>query len=294
METPYHQINSQKYMKRILYIFIFILVNIISSIAQDTTYIYYNGYWSEIKENDDTVFFRKQFVDNGIYHVQDYYFEDSIIQMTGYYETKKTVNKNGHFVYYFKNGKKSSEGEYKNSTKTGKWTTWFENGQKKETELYKKDKLNGKCSYWHKNGQKRAEGVNIENLAEEIWTYWNKNGNIKAEGSYKKGLKEGKWSYWYENGNISSFETMKKDKIISTTSFYQNGFHEYEGNYINEKQDGEWKYWNINNRLFLVGSFKKGLREGDWYRIFRNGDFRIQYRKGVIINETFGGLVRNK
>ena len=95
-----------------------------SPLAQDTLTFYYDKNWKEIPEKNAAVFYRKAFVDdNNTWSVLDYYISDKI-QMTGTFKSKSLL-KQGHFVYYYENGIKKSEGNYLNNKAEEKWCYWY-------------------------------------------------------------------------------------------------------------------------------------------------------------------------
>lgn len=69
----------------------------------------------------------------------------------------------GYAVAYYENGKKSSEGMYKEGKKEGEWKFYYEEtGKLQEQSNYTNDFLNGELQTYYKNGRKRRE-ENFEN-----------------------------------------------------------------------------------------------------------------------------------
>ena len=56
--------------------------------AQDTVTVYYDKDWKEIQEKEHASYYRKAFVENNIWKVNDYYMSYKL-QMTGTYPSKK-------------------------------------------------------------------------------------------------------------------------------------------------------------------------------------------------------------
>ncbi len=99
-------------MRLLLLKFIFILSSLNYVLAQDTITVYYNNKWTEIEDKNKATFYRKAFLDsNKVWIAHDYYMSNKI-QMVGSFKSKKCKVKDGHFVYYYENGRKSSEGNY--------------------------------------------------------------------------------------------------------------------------------------------------------------------------------------
>ena len=60
-------------------------------------------------------------------------------------------------IFWYKNGQKQGEVNYKDGKKNGRLTTWFEIGQKWYEYYYKDGELDGPSARWYKNGQKEDE-----------------------------------------------------------------------------------------------------------------------------------------
>lgn len=97
------------------------------SFSQDTIYKYYNQDWKVVKQAE-SYFSRKIFKNKeGVWEANDF-FKSGKIQMIGYFTSKKTKKRNGHFIYFYENGNISSEGDYLNNLKNGFWKYYSENG----------------------------------------------------------------------------------------------------------------------------------------------------------------------
>lgn len=263
--------------------------------AQDTITEYYNIDWVEISDKNQASYYRKAFLDsNKIWTVNDYFISNKI-QMTGTFKTKKLNVKQGHFIYFFENGRKLSEGKYLNDKEDSFWTYWHENGQIESVGKYVNGLRQEKWTYWHENGQKQSEGLYVDNKAEDKWNYWFDTGEKKSEGLYLHGKKDGTWRYYYKTGNIESVEKYTNGNLNSISSYFDNGSCMYEGNCINGQSEGEWKYWNIDGRVFLKGKFSNNLQVGEWIRYFPNGEYmKIYFENGILVSRQLGGIVKNK
>jgi len=61
------------------------------------------------------------------------------------------MNKNEIHTEFHENGKKASEGNYKDGKKDGLWTFWYENGQKEKEDTYKDGKVIS-SKVWNEDG----------------------------------------------------------------------------------------------------------------------------------------------
>ena len=110
-----------------------ILMSVLHTVvAQDTLIQYFDLRWNRVQKQNAS-FYRKAFKnDKKTWTVIDYYI-DGQLQMSGTYKSGKFKKKEGYFVYFFKNGQKSSEGEYNNDHNIGHWTRWHDTGELKMT-----------------------------------------------------------------------------------------------------------------------------------------------------------------
>lgn len=259
-------------MNRIL---IFILLNILITPvlhAQDTIRIYYDSNWKELPGSEGAAFYRKAWTDGNNWIANDYFISHKI-QMTGSYKTKKMNVKHGHFTYYHENGTKMSEGDYADDQYTGLWNAWFENGQLQWTGSYK------------------------ENVPDGDWKYWHETGELKSEGKFLNKNKSGEWHHWYVSGKLECIETFSKNGNSTFQSYYENGAKKCQGSVVNNIPEGMWTYWNSDDRIFLKGKYERGLRSGEWERIFPNGEvMKLQFSFGVIEGREyeFGAIEINE
>lgn len=211
-------------MKKLLAIFVLLLLSEFVSANSDTLTIYYNAIWGTTNKSN-AVYYRKSFENsNDIWIVNDYYADGDIIQMSGSYLDKRFKTKAGVFIYYFPNGNKQSEGPYVNNNQSGEWTNWYDNG-----------KIKDKGSF-DENGKK-----------EGAWSEWYKSGGIKCEGSYKEDKEVGLWTFYYRNGEKSSYGNFingKKDGLWD--AWHSNKTQDSKGIYEVGKMQGEWN-WYFNN-----------------------------------------------
>ncbi len=77
----------------------------------------------------------------------------------------------------------------------GKWIYWYENGQKRIEENYKDGGKTGLVTIWFENGQKREEGYLKNGIKDGLYTEWYENGQKKNETNYKDGkvISEKRW-----------------------------------------------------------------------------------------------------
>lgn len=183
-------------------LFVFFSIALVAK-SQDTIVKYFDVNWKEVKESE-AAFYRKAYKISGSkWKVEDYYLSGQM-QMSGTYLSKELKKKNGKFIYFFDNGQKEIEGEYKNGGKVGEWIWWFENGSMCEQGKY--DSRGKKTDFWKR---------------------WYSNGQLDNEGRYINGKHDDEWKWFFKNGQMSSKELYKNGELISFTFWDEEG-HELE------------------------------------------------------------------
>lgn len=280
---------------RLLLKTVFILSLFNQVFAQDTITKYFNGNWTEISDKNQATYYRKAFLDSSkVWIVHDYFMSNNI-QMIGAFKSKKFNTRQGHFTYFYENGKKASEGECINDKNEGFWTYWYENGQKKSAGKFKNNLRQDKWTFWHENGRIKSEGLYVDGNEENKWTYWYDSGEKLSEGACLHGDKDGIWEYYYKTGKLETVEKYKAGQLDFITGYFENGNIWCKGNCINGLIDGEWTYWNVDGRMTFKGSYSKSLKEGEWIRFFPDGTtMKIYFVKGVLVSKQLGGIVDNE
>ncbi len=224
-----------------------ILMSVLHTVvAQDTLIQYFDLRWNRVQKQNAS-FYRKAFKnDKKTWTVIDYYI-DGQLQMSGTFKSGKFKKKEGHFVYFFKNGLKRSEGEYNNDHNIGHWTRWHDTGELKMKGFY--DSKGNKSGYWK---------------------YWYSSRVLDYEGEYLNDKKNNEWKWYFENGQISSREIYKKGELVEFEYLDENGNRVKEAEYVyampefvgglkalmtylkdNIKYPKEAKLSNISGRVFL-------------------------------------------
>lgn len=237
--------------------------------GQDTLTFYFDDQWNEIQNKEEAVYYRKAFQVQEIWTVRDYFVSDTL-QMTGTFKSKKLTVREGHFVYYYENGKKQSEGDYINDKHSGPWT------------------------YWYENGQKKSEGNCTAGNLEGIWTYYFESGEKKSEGKFIRNNRDGTWNFWYKSGKPEAVETYKVGFVTSSKLYYKNGNLNSEGEYLNGQKHGTWIFYNVDGRVYFSGKYVLGTRKGTWVRSFPDDQMTVNYEMGVVKDKEIGGIVRKK
>jgi TonB family protein len=142
--------------------------------------IFFDDKWKKVESREGASFFRIVTYHEAGYKVVDYYINGDK-QMVGYYMigAKKLLAasddddgyRDGYFDYYYPNGKKSSEGQYKNGNKEGEWRYYDSLGKMYAKEAYQKGLRHGEFISYYSNGKVQERKLYKENHLEESREY---------------------------------------------------------------------------------------------------------------------------
>lgn len=169
----------------LLIINIMLLIVIVHEVkSQDTITIFFDEQWQECDKKQSSYYRKYWKTELNQYNVQDFY-NSGQLQMEGTYNEQNWNERIDHFIYYYDNGQKESEGDYNDDERNGKWIKWWDNSQKKSEGEFSHNKLTGKWITWHENGAKESEGEYFDSKRTGKWNGWHENGNLKHEAEYK-------------------------------------------------------------------------------------------------------------
>jgi len=151
------------------------------------------------------------------------------------------------------------QGNVINGKQEGRWTFFYENGQKLEETNYKDGKEDGRQTWWNEDGQKVTELYFINGKQDGTATSWHNNGQKAQVANYKNGEEDGKFIRWYENGQKMSERTIKDGwEYGKETVWYENGQKSSEGNSEEGKAYGKHTSWHENGQIKSVKFFRDG------------------------------------
>ncbi len=140
-------------------------------------------------------------------------------------------------VNYYTNGKKMSEGNYKNKKKEGLWRFYDDTESLTDESEYSNDLLNG-----------------VQRLYDD-------QGNLVRIFHYVNGKKEGEWKEFFKDGTLRAKGSYKNDVQNGEIIFYTpQGAYEIAGNYVNGLMHGNWRKYNKNNELEITTKYNYGKK----------------------------------
>ena len=137
--------------------------------------VFYNMFWKETKVKDSIEYYRIAIKIKKEFIVNDYYYSNNKLQMSGTFNSLDKEDRNGLFKFYEKSGELSSEGIYVNNLKQGEWKE-YNNDKLWVSSNYQNDSLHGEFLVFHPNGKvKRNDIFRMGELI--VGLCYDKNGN---------------------------------------------------------------------------------------------------------------------
>ena len=139
-------------------------------------------------------------------------------------EREAKPRKDGPFIEYWVNGKKSAEGAYKNKKLDGVYTEYFKSGNKKSELTYVGGERNGPYTSWfdlpHLGVRKSAEGTFKGGKEYGTTKCYHENGKM----SYLKGHGPNRnETTWHKNGQRESVTKYKNGKLTFRQTWNDKG-----------------------------------------------------------------------
>jgi len=138
-------------------------------------------------------------------------------------ENFENGKRDGPLISYYRNGKKSQDGLYKDDKAYGLWTYYSPDGKESSELIYKDGKQDGLLIDWYENGQKKLERPFKDGKQDGLFTYWYKNGLKERQGKLKDGKRDGLWTNWHNDGVKKEEEIFKNDEKISSKCWDEDG-----------------------------------------------------------------------
>ena len=138
-------------------------------------------------------------------------------------ELDENGDRQGKCLFYYENGIKKWEGQYKDDIVEGELIQYREDGKIKSKETFVNEEMRGYYEYYNKDGKLRQSGYIKNHKKEgEIISYW-ENGEVQSIENFKNGLRHG----------LLKRYTLDRREIMS-------------GQYTNNYRDGDWTWYYSN------------------------------------------------
>lgn len=147
------------------------------------------------------------------------------------------INPNGYNIFYFENGEKSSEGNFKNGKPEGYWKNYFQTGVLK------------------------SEGSRKNHELDSIWLFYYENGLLKEKVNYSKSVKNGESFTYSEEGFLVASYPYLNDTIQGLANFYFSDVNriQYEKPYSGGVPVGIGFEYDRDGRVITIINYEKGV-----------------------------------
>lgn len=140
-------------------------------------------------------------------------------------QTDAQNKKQGKWVFFDREGKKTEEGNFTNNRKNGLWKSYYSSGRIKNEIIYQGNRPNGLAKFYYENGTISEQGVWKINKWVGEYKYFYQNGNLAYDWKYNEtGKRTGEQKYYYEDGSLmikGDWNNGKKEGILK--EFYPDG-----------------------------------------------------------------------
>ncbi len=137
------------------------------------------------------------------------YYTDGNLQGYSYEGTdgnllpmKKLDEASGKLECYYRNGKKSIEGEFQNGRMQGHWLEYYSDGTVKEDELFSNGEREGVQKRFYPDGKPEEVETYYAGEVDGECRYYYPNGNVKRVEYWTLGEEWAKWSFYNEQGAL--------------------------------------------------------------------------------------------
>ena len=176
-------------------------------------------------------------------------------------ETIEIKDPSGVLTERFTQNKKTKE-------KEGKRIQYFKNGTVMEEALYQKDVLHGERKIYYENGQVQILEQYKEGNFEGLYQAYYDNGQLELEGSYSNGAMNGLWNRFYETGGpmeVVTFENNEENGPF--TEYHINGQLKAKGAYLDgDNEHGPLELFNEVGELIKKMDCDKGRCRTTWVK----------------------------
>ena len=214
---------------------------------------------------------------------------------------------NADIVFYSPDGFKTRAGYFtKDGQQDGQGFFYYKNGKKSSEVNYKDGLLEGKRIQYYSDGKVSQEGTYAKNEPEGYFVNYYNNGQVSNEGWYVNGEKQGTFLYYNQLGNLTSKVYYLNDKIQGITEYYHpDGKHDYDEYYDNAwfnklvqydssgkisatsevvKGNGKMSLKHFNGKPYIEAIYKNYTLNGIYRTFNGDGSTRSQsfYKNGLL------------
>lgn len=180
-------------------------------------------------------------------------------------KTDDQGRKQGRWIKTAKNGKKISEGNFKDNNPVDTFYYYDSKGRVTIKNFFSNNGKNTHTWLFHPNGTLQAEGDYVEKSKNGLWLYYNDKGKRITEVEYKDNLKQGREKLYDDNGK-ELIQVVTYDKGKRNGEFFKSlqSYGYYTCTYKDDVLQGEYKECFPNKAIRTKGKYVNGKKEGTW------------------------------
>jgi antitoxin component YwqK of YwqJK toxin-antitoxin module len=138
------------------------------------------------------------------------------------YYTNEQGERDGHYISYYENGNKRSEGEYRNDKQVDYWRCWYDTGLLLSEGYYNSDGFqNGEWFFYDSTGHLQQREFFQDGIKHGKFTEYYQSGGVKRNGNVVNGKMYGMDTSFYENGIVASVHKWREGIVIDTVREYR-------------------------------------------------------------------------
>ena len=188
------------------------------------------------------------------------------------------IDPNGHNVFYFQNGRISSEGYFENGLPIGIWKSYYSDGTLKSTGNKSMGLSDSLWVFFDSEGRKSHLFDYSNDKKNGCAVFFDTSGNVLKEMFYVNDVAQGEILQYYSNGILKKQTTIVDGKEIGlaleyneqgdviTEEIYDNGFlkdrKEFNRFDANGKKTGVWRSFFPNGTIESEVAYKDGNKSG--------------------------------
>ncbi len=152
-------------------------------------------------------------------HKKEIKFPDGKIKerYSYYLDDKKREVRDGLDEEFFNTGSKKGEILWQDGKENGAVVYYYADGRKSYEANYKEGKKNGYATVWYQTGQKQWQTVFRDGLTHGVWREWYADGKKKFEANYGDGKLDGLATWWHETGRLWQERSFQGGVLVKGT-----------------------------------------------------------------------------
>ena len=218
------------------------------------------------------------------------------------------IDPNGYNVFYFDDGRKASEGFFKNGLPEGVWKSYYRSGNLKSIGKKLSGESDSLWKFFNPIGMLTWTYEYANDMKNGCATKFDSLGKVAQESFYVDDKKQGEEQWFFPNGKLKRTTNFVDDKesgmaveynedgIIIVEEDYSNGYlrkreefnrHDDEGN-----KTGTWRTYFKNGNIATEIGYDQGKKEGTAKEYDKEGKLiTINTMKGDSITSDPGAIV---